>query len=261
MLKEKKCPYCKAFFYYEDRVDEECSDEGRNSGFCPKCVDPHHIPGEAYEKTTIIGLFRKHLKKNGVVIDMFDLDQTIELMKEFPTAYNLWLSNGSFRTFNLLTGTLFEGDSGRFEIGPLKDSGSTYQNRYIICCRCKTPTTYSKNDVLTFFMGLEKKRCLKCDRDKNDKNLSKNGRPSSEFSERSIARALNVSRNDLRRHKISKPNNPLPLGTVVNGLIIVDAFWDNESESPKYRFKCPKCNNIFRCLQKHINDQLHICKG
>lgn len=274
MQREKLCTYCNKYFFYEDHSEERPNDI--TNGTCPVCVDIRAIPGETYERQTIINRFKMYLKENGVQVELFDEDSLLSMLKDFPKANNLYLSNGTYRTISLFTGTIFDGMYGKFVVGPVEikvsnseDNPNYVHLRQIICSRCKSETTQDKMIVLDFVLGFVEKRCQKCDcakyvskHERNTEGLNRNGSHKSDKSERAIAQSLNISLNDLRRHQISKREEPLEDGTIVNGLEIIRAYWDDSTYSPRYELRCPKCMNIYTCLQKRVELLSHpYCEG
>jgi hypothetical protein len=288
-LVEKLCRHCETFFYYDDGVDSgglanstdrykrdsECQQKRR--GFCPKCDDPHYIPGETYQKDVIIQLFKKHLSSKGVNVAPFDKEILVSMMKSFTRTYALYSSNGTFRTFNLLTGSRFKSEWGEFELLapiPEKTGPDTFAyKRGIKCLRCGKVIYVDRKKALEFFIGLHEKSCINCDNnrinnlpdhsdhERNTNGLNRNGSSKSEFSDRAMAKALNVSRNDYRRYHITERVEPLATGTIVNGLTVTEAFWDEDpsSYSPKYVLVCMKCKKTFVCLQKKVQNYQHFC--
>lgn len=271
MQVEKVCPYCKKIFLYEDGISEPLFTntgdrsedfQERRAGYCPNCVDPYAIPGYSHSKRTILTLFKDLLLKNGVKVEYIDDDTLITLLPDFPRLHTYYKSNGTYLTFNLPPNSLFDGEFGQFELGTTTDK----EYREILCKRCNATATYNSTMILRYYFGIEDKRCVHCDaaqyignHPRNTSGLMRNGSSKSQYSERAIAKALNVSRNDLRRYKITSRQPSLPLNTVVNGLRIEEAFWEEETMTPKYRLVCDECQDEFFCTQKHIHRQQHFC--
>lgn len=265
MLKEKFCAYCETYYFVEEEHEEV-------NVRCPKCVDPNSIVGETYEKTTILAGLKRHLASNGIDASLWDEDTLISSLKEFPRANDLYFSNGSYRTITLYTGSTFEGKYGLFFLGPVlrremlgEHKPYVVENRYIVCSRCNSSAEYSRLEALDMFVGFLEKKCKNCDiksyiksHKRNTKGLRKGSREK-ECSEKSRARALNVSRGELRANPNIEYHKPLEEGTEINGLKITEAFWDERTYSPKYRLFCPTCNGKFICLQRKVEDVLHIC--
>lgn len=278
---EKYCKDCNQHFFYDNGIDEGLSGDKSSIhtidqvAFCPRCIDPHLVPGQHYKKQTILELFARHLKSKGIVLARLEQDQIVDMMKGFPSTYNLYISNSTYSTVNLDVGTVFQGKNGQFEIGgvietqrPTTNEHGTFfaYNREIRCLRCKRKTVYSRKDTLQFYLQLKLKQCIHCDvtvtnHKRDTSGLNRNGSEKSEFSDRAMAKALNVSRNDYRRYNITERVEPLPDGTVINGLTIRSSFWDDDpmSYSPKYVLDCPKCKQTFICLQKQVKQQQHFC--
>jgi hypothetical protein len=280
---EKYCKYCSQIFFYDDGTDVDglsgvadiSANKVKREGFCPRCVDPHYIAGESYKKTVILELFRKHMKDNGVHVAVLDEDSLLIMMQSFPTSWKLFNSNGTYLTINLIIGTRFPGKVGEFEIGQVIKEHRHTTNEYgeffkytreIKCLRCGRVVLYNRRDTLEFYLQFKLKQCKNCDPpvgnpNGNTQNLNRNGSEKSEFSERAMAKALNVSRNDYRRHRPTERVPPLPNGTVVNGLIIRQSYWDEDpdSYSPKYILGCEKCKQTFICIQKNVHYLQHRC--
>lgn len=290
-LREKKCKFCGKYFHYEDGVDThgvaltredsrvKAGNKNRITGFCPLCVDPHRTPHMSYRKTTIISVIRKHMIKKGIEGQFLDDDTIIGMLDEFPSAYKLYHGNGSYKTFNLLAGTLIDGRYGKFLLGevdpkaPVQSKSKKPQLgflRQVVCYRCKTIRLYDKLSVLKFAMGLKMKCCSSCDSmrlnrgspiQKNTVGLNRKGSRKSEFSCRSMARALNVSKNDYVRHRITKPEPPLPIGTKIGKFLRVESsFWDEKTCAPRYILVCDYCGDDFVVLQKRAHLLDHYCQ-
>lgn len=245
-MRERKCPSCHQLYYAEFPL-------------CPVCSDPHAITGECYEKQSIMNAFVRYLKKEGIRAEELSLEDLENMLEAYPKAYNLFKSNGTYRTVNIPTGTEFEGRYGTFTVMEVCDIPI---NRYVMCNRCEEKACFPRQEILDFFLGFRRKHCLACDasrRAKDEGNLNRNGRPRSETSERSLAKALNVSRNDYRRYKPTLPVPALPVGTEINGMTVTEAYWDDTTLTPKYRLYCPKCNQKFTCIQKRISTIFHYC--
>lgn len=285
-LVEKLCRFCQTYFYYEDGLDlgglgaRNEHDRGlqgrkeKNHGYCPNCIDPHFIPGETYQKEVILHLFKRHLTSHSISIP--DNDTLIEMMKNFPRSYACYTSNGTYRTFNLSTGLIFNGEFGQFQLLEVKVQQTHHEllayMRNIKCTRCGRVVCVDRKKALEFFVGLKEKCCANCDNkrghggmsdhERDTTGLNRNGASKSEFSDRAMAKALNVSRNDYRRHIITQRVEPLPLGTVISkSLLITQAWWDEnpDSYSPKYTLECQKCKQIFYCVQKKVQLLQHFC--
>lgn len=298
MQVEKECKFCHQFFFYDDGSDQSLAQlpehraserKEKRGGYCPRCIDPHAIPGQNYKKETILLGFRKFLRSKKV--DLFGLhdEDIVGMLKQFPRCYSIYTSNSTYRTINVYVGTKFDGLVGEFEMGLVHErvisAGIGHAPphfcymREIKCLRCNYIAKFELGRTLLYYLGLIPKRCRKCDSvgkfSKHKRNTSglirwKGGSEKSEFSDRAIAKALNISRNDYRRHfknngKLIKPEPSLPKGTVIQcgdgKLEIVEAFWDEnpDSYSPKYRLICPKCKNTFVCIQKRVNNLFHKC--
>lgn len=277
MQQEKQCSECKQYFFYDDGLNPD-GDGIEREGFCPTCVDPHFIPGESYYKDVIIEVFRKHLKGKGIAVHKLTREHLINMMGAFVRTHNLYHSNGTFTSVTLEHGTEFEGKEGRFQIllvhrkELIRDEFDIGRERFaymreIKCCRCGRIVLCNRKQVLEYYLGLIEKACISCDPTYSDherdcSGLNRNGSQKSELSDRAMAKALNVSRNDYRRYRPTEPVPSLPIGTVVNGLRIVASYWDEhpDSYSPKYKLECPKCKKTFTILQKSINSDLdHFC--
>lgn len=266
-LREKQCPYCNSYFFYDDNVDShgvgisrKAGSQGNKivaSGHCPRCIDPHEIPGEAYKKKSVLTRFRDYLERNEVDTSAVDDEILGDMLQGFPRAYSYYNSNGNFRTFNVQTGERFSGKYDDFEIGPLNPD--IHYMRSVRCTRCGNIAWYNKTLVLDFFLGLREKVCRYCD--PRDYSHLNRGSKRSEFSARALAKALNVSRNDFLRHEIIAPEPPLSVGTMINGLEIVKAWWDEDpkSYSPKYRLRCNSCKQEFVSIQKRAHLMDHFC--
>ena len=260
-LKEKKCPYCNQFFFYEDEIDSHGlilsrndsrardDEKIRSSGYCPRCVDPNRISGMTYRKSSIL----KQLQSDDLEL----------LKKDYPLAYKIYTET-SYHTFTIFPDTIIKGKYGNFRIGILVQRGSIIV-REIFCIRCKKKSFNSIGNVLRYYLGFSLKQCQKCDakeyvskHKRNTKKL-KRGSVVSPYSDLSKARALNVSLNDYRRYSITKPFVPLPLGSEVNGLVIKEAFWDNKTYCPKYLLICEKCSGQFIVSQKSVQLLEHQC--
>lgn len=243
---------------------------------CPNCIDPHFIPGESYKKQVIIDIFKRHLKKKGVHVASLDSEAILSMMTAFPRTNALYHSNGNYLTITLPFGSRFQGKRGEFELllvhtKEVKLDNDYNRNRFaylreVKCLRCGSIVVYNRKSVLEFYIGLVEKCCIHCDpstsnhiRDTN--GLNRNGAEKSEYSDRAMAKALNVSRNDYRRHKITEPVPSLPLGTQIKNLKIILAYWDEnpDSYSPKYTLQCIKCNQTFECIQKRVQLVQHFC--
>lgn len=297
MMREKFCQYCEKHFFYEDGVDAHGVDVTRDdnqlrmterikiTGYCPICIDPHRVRGMTYLKSTIISLFRRHLASKGIQSQYLDDDTVIPMLEQFPRSYALYKSNGTYRTFTILPTTIFAGTYGEFMMGEVairqsKRRDALIRYREIQCLRCNFTSLNSIGMTLIFFLGLDEKLCKKCDahswlpekqeREKlprkirtsfNTSGLNRNGSSKSEFSDRALAKALNVSRNDFRRHIITQPEPPLPLGTPVGNLHIMEAYWDDKTYSPRYLLVCERCKETFDCIQKRVHLMQHFCQG
>lgn len=280
MQRESYCKHCKKIFYYEDGVDEGLTGSSDSitivpKGYCPVCTDPHFIPGESYRKDVIFNLFKQHLKAHQIAVSVIEDEDLLAMMKTFPSTWNLYSSNGSYTTVTLTIGTRFHGLNGQFEIGQVirQHQNTTNENgmffhymRELKCLRCSKVVIYPRNQILHYYMQLKLKACKKCDASSSDhkrntSGLNRTGSIKSEFSERALAKALNVSRNDYRRYHFSEPVPALPPGTVVSNLIIQEAYWDEDPSvyAPMYLLFCPKCKKNFTCLQKRVDLQQHFC--
>lgn len=285
MLKEKFCPHCETYFFYETEVDthgvsmsyvDNRVKDGKKditSGYCPRCVDPHRIPGMTYKKKTILSYFRNHLVERGVQVQYLDDETLIQMLTKFPTAHQLYTSNSTYLTFTLVPDLLFNGKYGEYKLGQLKVTPSKTRHamstyREIICLRCNKTTIASVMLTLYYYLGMKEKQCKKCDysmyvqgkKPSNISGLNRNGSKPSEYSDRALAKALNVSRNDFRRHLIHIPEPPLPVDTIINGLRIDEAFWCDKTQAPRYILVCDKCQDEFNCLQKRAYLLQHTCQ-
>ena len=281
VMQEKKCPYCKQFFFYDDGIIESLPlhEQTKLTGYCPVCIDPNAITGQTYEKTTILTAIKRHLKSKGVEADILDDDTLINMLKEFPRVHGIYYGT-TYKTFTINTGDIFDGERGKFEIRETKsidliDSNGTFKgtlwSRCIKCCRCGRIVTVTKTEAMDMFLGLYEKRCVHCDptvsnHKRNTSNLKRTGAVKSEFSERAIAKALNISRSDFRRAVNPQYTPPLPVGSIVEvgsyfKYEILEAWWDEDPKSyaPKYKYKCLRCNEIFICIQKNIRNGSHYC--
>lgn len=267
-MQEKFCNICMSYYFYDDEPDSLLRVVPK--AYCPKCHDPHKIPGQSYYKTVVIECFRRHLQENGVITDGLDDETLASMLQQFPIAYSVYNSNGTFLTFNIPSGTIFEGKNGRFEIGAAylrQHAGKFNYWRDIICCRCHRTTTYATYDVLDFYLGFNPKTCVSCDPHKrNTQGLNRNGSKPSPKSERAIAKAFNMSVSDYRRHWKNhdsiKPIPALPIGHKLQcNLVVIRAYWDEDpnSYSPKYEIQCEKCKQVFVVLQKKVETVLHVC--
>lgn len=286
MQREKVCPYCKTIFFYDDGLDDvglagsedTLAQKEPRTGYCPRCVDPNACPGETYEKESILTALKRYLRKEGVLVNTLDNDTLEGMLKEFPRAQSLYLSNGSYRTFTLYTGMTFPGMFGMFELGVheyVQSPNVRWINtfRHIKCLRCNRVVKVLKTETLDMFLGMHEKRCFDCDNAaaehvKANSNLKRGGAQRSEFSARALAKALNVSRNDYTRHPEIQYTPPLPVGhiAVVQSKYkyeILKAWWDEspKSYSPKYLIKCVDCKQEFTCVQKHLKETTHYCTG
>lgn len=275
MLREKCCKYCNLYFQYEDGIDTHgvavrsqdsrisVSESQRRQGYCPQCNDPHRIRGMSYYKSTILKSLGVHLTKQGIKVEFLDKDTLIEMLKQFPKSYQIFTSNGSFRTFTLMPGLEFDGKYGKFRLGDVRPYHTKQfgirENREIICTRCNFITAINTKAVLKYYLGMELKSCQTCDSQYIDRTCNLPIPVKSEYSDITLARALNVSRNDFRRHIITKPEPPLPNGSIVNGLRINESFWDEETYSPRYSLICDRCKLTFTILQKRVSQLQHFC--
>lgn len=275
-LKEKQCPYCENYFLYEDQLDGGLVDNSgeKITGHCPKCVDPHSIRGETYEKDSILSSLKRHFNQKGIDASDWDKDSLVEALRKFPKAYDLYFSNGTYRTITLYTGTAFDGRFGQFVLGPViqrtiqnQPKPIVLENRLIICCRCNNQHEYGRVETLDMYTGFIEKMCKSCDairyigkHKRNVKGLKK-GSDKSDNSLRAKAKALNVSRSELRNNPNIEYHPPLPIGEVVNGLEIIEAFFDEKTYTPKYKLSCPKCGGIYIITQRKVEQISHVyCK-
>lgn len=275
MQQEKQCTECKQYFFYDDGLNPG-GDGIEREGFCPTCVDPHFIPGESYYKSTIIEVFRKHLKGKGIAVHKLTEEHLIHMMGAFIRTHSLYHSNGTYNSVTLEYGLEFEGREGRFQILLVHKKELTSEidydrerfayQREIKCMRCGRIVLCNRKQALEYYLGLIEKACVSCDptysdHDRDCSGLNRNGSQKSESSDRAMAKALNVSRNDYRRYHFTEPVPSLPIGTVVNGLKIVASYWDEnpDSYSPKYKLECPKCKKTFRIIQKNVDSAHHSC--
>jgi len=271
MLKEYFCKRCKKYYFFDDGLDKGLlapptdPSKSKRQAECPVCIDPNRVPGETYSKGTILTALGYHLFKQ----ELGNYKRAVlrDLIKDYPRAYNLYISNGTYKTITLYTGLKFKGSYGDFEIGPVvkrKIRGRIVNNRKIRCCRCKNITEVTKMRLLAYYVGFLEKRCGFCN-DFFQRNTSglKVGSEKRNDSLRALAKALNVSVSDFRRHSFDKAIPALSTGTVVNGLKIIEVFWDEDPKSyaPKYRLHCAKCGQVFECIQKHVYQLSHFCKG
>lgn len=266
MLVEQICRHCNKIFVHD----------GQREASCPNCIDPHLIPGESYKKQIIIDLFRRHLRKKGVHVASLDNEAILSMMTAFPRTNQLYHSNANYLTVTLPFASRFQGKRGEFELLlvqtkelRLVDSPRFAYFREIKCLRCNRIVVYSRKQVLEFYIGLVEKCCIHCDHsvskhDRDTTGLNRNGSEKSEYSDRAMAKALNISRNDYRRHKneILSPVPSLPLGTIIGNLSVVGSYWDEnpDSYSPKYILQCTKCNQAFECIQKRVALIQHFCQ-
>jgi len=286
MHREQKCKYCLKYFTYDDGLVDlglggnTKSDVGLEAriGFCPACNDPNYVYDLSYKKEMILWVFKKYLQSRKIDTSGIPDDSLIEMMRNFPRMYRAYTSNGTYRTITLFPGTRFEGEYGEFELGISFERNPEHRgirrvwyNRYITCIRCNTKTVASFHKALYFYLGLLEKRCQKCDitqyypNGKRDTSgLKRAGAAKSEYSDRALAKALNVSRMDYRRNKdiINKPVPALPIGTVVGVYEILAAYWDEDpkSYSPKYLVRCIDCKQEFRVIQKTVQYTQHWCE-
>jgi len=286
MLREKKCKHCNKYFTYDDgQIDlglgtyEKTSKEEvveSRYGYCPLCDDPNYVYELSYKKESILWMFKKYLASKKIDVTGISEESIIDMMRAFPRTYATFTSNGTYRTITLFPGMKFHGEFGEFELGISfphnpQDLGKSriWYNRYIICVRCRTQVTVSAMKALFFYIGLSEKRCGKCDiqeyypdKKRNTAGL-RNGSDKSEYSDRALAKALNVSRMDYRRNKNkhTRPVSSLPVGSVVGCYEIIAAYWDENpsSYSPKYLVRCTDCKQEFRILQKKIASIEHYC--
>jgi len=221
-------------------------------------------------------MFKKYLQSKKIDVESIHEDSIIEMMRNFPRTYAAFISNGTYRTITLFPGTRFKGEFGEFELGiavphnpEAFGKSRIWYNRYIICVRCRTQVTVSVQKALFFFIGLNEKRCAKCDLGdyypdkKRNTNGLRTGSDKSEYSDRAMAKALNVSRMDYRRYKdkIKKPVPSLVIGTNVGPYEVLAAYWDEDpkSYSPKYLIRCKDCKVEFRVIQKNVENIEHWC--
>lgn len=280
-LKEKFCNICKLYYFFDDGSDGQGL--GRvnaqidpykvewKKGFCPRCNDPHYVSGESHKKEDVIDALRKHLEAYEINTTLIDQATLENMLKEFPKAYAVYTSNGTYTTFNVHAGTIFDGPDGQFEIGGvILREGGGYRTSYfrdVKCVKCGRVTQYFRDDVLDFYLGFQQKRCATCDPHyRNTTGLNRNGRTPSPLSERAIARSLNISRAEYRS-KIEKGERlvrvePLPNGTMVGKFEVIESYWDDKASSytPKYKLRCKYCNQTFVCLQKKVYQQQHYCR-
>ncbi len=283
--REKFCKTCGKYYFYEDGVDTPGvglirTTHGKDGNLtpshdqCPTCYDPHFLPGCSYYKEYLFDLFCEHLKENRVEVEGLDIESIEEMMTSFPRIYRTYVSNDKFLSFTLYPGDKFDGKYGQFELGDVEEitvkEETTSPRQYVFkrmirCCRCGRISKYDKQHTLEFVLGMIEKCCQHCDSKHyvrgNIDNLNRSGSKKSDFSERALAKALNVSRNDYRRNRPSKRVAPLANGTIVAGLKILDAYWDDDPSSycPKYLLECPKCLQRFRCIQKNVDRLAHRC--
>lgn len=253
-MPEKCCPYCKKYFWYEENGSQDCS----------KCVDPQSIPGFTYMKSSLLTLLKKNLQLKAIDTTVFSQEDLKEILEGFPIAWELYTKT-TYITFTLNENSPFQ--NGEFKLGELVRD---MNYRHIICLRCGKRTEHSRFMCLWYYIAFSPKLCAKCDSAKIPRNTNgltgehkrgKGGRRSkSEYSMRARAKALNISLTDLRRGtNTQKP--VLPNGTIVNGLEIIRAFWDDTHNQycPKYVLKCHKCGGLFSIKQKVVDLVFHEC--
>lgn len=274
--REKLCNTCQKFFFYDDGLVVEDVTDPRNdglekiTGYCPVCVDPHSVPGETYEKKTILNALKRHLARKDIDTTVLTEEILQNMLKEFPRANAYYNSNNTYKTFTLYTGTIFDGAVGQFELGVAlateSPSGWIHYYRFIKCCRCNSRAKIEKTETLDYFLGLNEKYCRECDSELlNNFPEGCGGNRKSEFSARAFAKALNVSRNDFQRHPEVQYSPALPDGHIerVGGFQykIIKSWWDEDpkSYSPKYLIECQKCKQQFEIVQKHLKQTTHYC--
>lgn len=271
MQKEKTCKFCKKVYYYDDGVDtggllqEPTLQKPKIWAQCPNCVDPNAVPHETYSKGSIYTVYRNWLLSKDIVVPP---DEVWNMLKsEHPKAHALF-STTTYRTITLYTGNKFPGRFGEFELGvviPRTNGKQVLYDRQVKCCRCGKTSQVPKMRALAYFLGYIDKMCANCDRkvlftSKDGKFVG--GRKRTETSARAMAKELNISVMDFRRGNIpDEPVPSLPLGTIVNGLEIVRAYWDDDVNvyAPKYTLRCNRCKLTFEVIQKSVERLDHRC--
>lgn len=268
-ITEKYCKKCKK--YYTDTAR------------CPYCYDPRRVVGITYNKSTILLFFRKYLYRNGLKNERSFSDEIIlSMLKEkFPFAYNVYTKT-TYNTITLRDGKKF----GHYRIGALEFKfaiGKTFKLRQVTCTGCNKTQLVTHYRLLWHYLGFWKRRCQVCDskaiysrpasdkqretglrnfslRGSNIGNRNNGGAKKKDTSLRAQAKKLNVSVSDLRRGVTEWPA-VLPLGTTINGLKIVKAYFDERKNQymPKYIFFCERCKNHYACSQKDALNMRHVC--
>lgn len=267
MQREKKCGRCKQYFVFDD-----------DAAFkrCPVCFDSCAASGYTYLKRTILRLFHSYLEHQGVSLSE---EERLNAMKNYSdqTMWNIY-NKGTYTTFNVFAGEIFQ---QHWQVGPVKElvlGRRVINQRIVTCIRCGKYRVHGPLRFLSFYLGIKKKYCRKCDSDiipryvltdvdrrkgiETSRNYHRNGgsKPS-EYSVRARAKALNVSVSDYRRGQ-RQPMETLPDGTIIGNLIIEKSYWDDRQNqwSPKYIVKCVKCGARFSVLQKRVKEFVHQCK-
>lgn len=273
MKHEKFCKYCEKYYTFDDGIDDALfsSDEllVRTESRCPNCIDPRAVPHETYMKKTILNLFRAYLKRRDINADVFEESDIIEMLKEFPRANDLFQSNGNFITVTLYTGMGFQMHGNDYILGPPNcirveydgETKKTITDRLIQCARCAKSVIVNKMQALSYFIGFEEKYCATCDSWQRNTTGLQNGSVKSDSSQRAIAKALNISRSELRNSasRFTKPIPSLPIGTRFGLLEIKEAYWDEDPSAyaPKYTLRCVECGTEFTCLQRQVEQISH----
>lgn len=253
--KEIKCTKCGKFFH-TDNV----------TLFCPRCVDPNSIPGCTFLKETVLNLLRREMQMKGVETSYFSRDDLVGMLQQYPRASEVFHSNAEYRTITIYPGDKFPGGNREFIIGNMvrKNRGRLITYRDVTCTNCDKAILYPSNRVLRWFLGFEKKWCRSCDyKEYSDwkRNISglKKGGTVNPNSLRSMAKAMNVSRSQMRTNPPSQRVPHLPVGTQKASLVIVEAFWCERVEAPKYRLICEKCKRYFVISQRDWENCEHLC--
>jgi len=252
---EKTCKQCKKKWIASDTAE-----------LCPLCHDPVRQPYCSYKKQTIINLFRKNLESRGIVSGVFDDNTLLAIMEtQFPEAYKLYWSNRTYTTISVPIGTPVYS----FEIGAphLRKFGKKqFTYRELKCLKCGRVRKVSSGLILAYLCGFLPRRCSVCIK-RDTSGLKRGGRECEpgerrrEGSQLFMARALNWSLDIFRRKKPTTFNQPLPIGTIVNNLEIIEAYWDEVVYTPKYRLRCNSCGNVFVILQSQVQRLYHNCGG
>ena len=255
-MKELRCNKCGKYYH----TDKE-------NMYCPLCIDPGSVPGFTYYKETIINYLRQELQASGIDTSVFERDDMLMMLKQqHPRAYEVFSGNSTYHTITLLPGATFPGGARDFTIGSMekRNKGRLITYREVICSSCNKGIMYPSHRVFRWFLGFDPKWCKSCDfkqysvHKRNIKGLRQGG-VQNPNSLRSQARALNVSRSVMRNNPPTTRVPSLPVGTREGTLEIVEVFWCEKVEAPRYRLLCRVCNRYYVIPQNHWGKCYHSC--